>query len=162
MPFQKGQPSLYSDPGKIWNVICIYLNQLLPLKETSVTSVLQNQGFWRCCQCHLTKLPGAVTLVHLKTIMPLLCVLQGLHLHYAMSLPGSSPLWKESVPVPAPTLKEELSAWSEVSETLTPGPRTEIWSECDKSRGNGQHCNTLTYQVTVIKKKKSLLENILA
>lgn len=51
-------------------------------------------------------------------------------------------------------VKEELSVWSEVSETLTPGPRTEIWSEHDKSRGNGQHCNTLTYQVTVIKKKK--------
>lgn len=106
LPFQKGQPSLYSDPGKIWNVICIYLNQLLPLKETSMTSVLQNQGFWRCCQCHLTKLPGAVTLVHLKTIMPLLCVLQGVHLHYAISLPGSSSLWRESVPVPAPTFQE--------------------------------------------------------
>jgi hypothetical protein len=40
------------------------------LTETTIINAVQNQGFHRCCPCHLTELWGAVTSAHLKTIMP--------------------------------------------------------------------------------------------
>lgn len=38
---------------------------------------LQNLGFCRCYQCHLTGLSGTVTSIHLKAIMPEPCVSEG-------------------------------------------------------------------------------------
>lgn len=160
--FQKCQ--VYTqDTGKIRN-ICIHLNQLLPLKETTITNVLQSQGFWRCCQCHLTKLSGAVTSVHLKMILPLLCVLQGFRLHYAVSLPGSY-LSGESVPASPLTFQEgkgknsqlgsEVSGFRDLNTRL----KAEIWSEHDKWRQNGPalQCPQLTSTCY----SKRLLENIM-
>lgn len=100
MPFQKGQ--FYTQMQEKSGMLSAYTlisNSLLKRLQ------LPKPGFPKGCQGHLTKLPGAVTLIPLK-IMPLLRVLQGLRLHCRISRPGSSSHRRESVPGSPHTFQE--------------------------------------------------------